>query len=339
MSTRGTSTCMAAEPPSDDIDARIAFLRQRESELKQVVQEETRAADSGVMLRLPENVVAGQAYTAVLPSGVKVRFMAPAGAVAGQLVRVKAPDAAQQALDVDVGDEDDEEEEEEEEDDEDEDEEDDDDDETLIETTVTADADEKAAAEAVESVGAAVSDPKSEAAATAIKQGDVGKALLTSIFGESKADRAKRESAEAAAASVAAEQATENLRMEVIKAEEAKVAAMEANAAAKAAAEATAAEREAAQLRAAKATMADAEAKAVAIAAAAEKADAEKDATDKVAADEAATKEAADKVAAEAAAVERAAQTAEQLQEAERKVTELFYAARTAAAKLDGKDK
>ena len=43
----------------------------------------------------------------------------------------------------------------------------------------------------MESVGAAVSDPKSEAAATAIKQGDVGKALLTSIFGESKADRAK----------------------------------------------------------------------------------------------------------------------------------------------------
>ena len=106
--------CMQAPPP-DDVNARIAYLKEREKALKKIVEQEAAApeaaapsggasgsargapppsnagANTDIMLRLPEGVQAGQWLDASLPNGVKVRFVAPAGAQAGQLVRVKNP--------------------------------------------------------------------------------------------------------------------------------------------------------------------------------------------------------------------------------------------------------
>ena len=160
-------------------------------------------------IRLPATVQPLQRCAAVLPNGIRVEFTAPADASPGMLVNVatsqsSATDRSDATSEDDRGGGGEEEEQEEEEEEE---------EEVELEEEAEAigsaepveqeDASElssiqmvttqailpkdrsKASADAVD----AVVSPKKEAASKALTEGDIGKALLTSIFGESKADR------------------------------------------------------------------------------------------------------------------------------------------------------
>ena len=168
---------MMAGPSEQEKAQRIAYLKQRQSELQKVVAEQA-AQQESVVLRLPADVLPGQRCDAVLPNGVRIRFVAPAGAEPGQLVRIKAPAVAQD---------DDEDDDDEEYDDDDDEEEDGDDDDVVMDTMATEEEDDDDEEEEVVDVAKA---PK---AAAPKQENEVSKALLTSLFGESKADREKRE--------------------------------------------------------------------------------------------------------------------------------------------------
>ena len=238
---------------------RIAELRQRKKELEQTVQQEVAMDYERVGLRLPADVVPGNRYDAVLPSGVRVRFTAPENAVPGMVVRISAPtsdpsmaSAVEEEEADDDYDEDDEDEEDEYDEDDDEEEDDDDDEEEVDDEEMSSDAESQRTGEETEeavvvesgnatdgegvkvrngnsgSASASASDspssrrrsptphlilalsqeveaeavsaatPQQVAAERALKDGDLSKALLTTLFGESKADRQLR-LAEAAA--------------------------------------------------------------------------------------------------------------------------------------------
>ena len=372
----GTPEASEAPPAPPDMEARMAFLRQRAKELEaKIAVEEAEAAANGtaegegvdddddddageeedddnnlerVSLRLPSNVRPGERCSATLPNGRKVAFTAPPGSVPGMIVQIKVPVAAKEDEDREE-DEDEEDEDEDEEDDEqdyqDENDEDyDDEDEDEDEDKEEYDEEEE-----VMSSESGSTSPSASVEAAAAKLGAnselpaeiaakyqppppkdvgeaVGKALLTSLFGESKDDKKRREMAEAEAeaiqategaaraaeaAEAAAQRAAAQAQVKIdaeAKAAELKVAAAEARAVAteKAAAEAAAAAAAAEAIAAAKrADLERVETERIAAEAAAASAVATDCASAEASADEAA--------AAEAAAAAKAAATAEAL--------------------------
>ena len=275
---RPSPIAMAAEPSSENIEERIQFLRRRESELKKIIEEEEAAtaapapqsdiaAQSDITIRLPEGVQPGQRLSATLANGVRVRFIAPENAQPGQILRVKGPANAAIGPAEDQGDYDDEDEDYDDDDDEeyDDEEEYDDDDEydeydedgeyedgdgesvmAVEEDGVPAET--TGELERVVAVPKAPPNPATVAAAKAIRKGEVGKALLTSIFGESKNDRMTREAADAERAAQEAEEAAELARVAAAEAEAERVSAAEAGGMAATVAAAAKADKQAADL-------------------------------------------------------------------------------------------